>query len=523
LGAFFKLNRRKMKQLYFLVLLLAPLALFAQLDNSFGSEGRAAVDFGTPSSGGPSIVQPADQKIVTAGLTTSGGVRYWYLARFTTTGNLDETFGNGGVVFLAFNIGALEPPFLAIQSNGNIILAGVALGTNYQNPFLFRVTPLGQIDYSFSSTGYVQLHNLDWVGGLAVQSDDKIVVGGGVDAVNGFAVARLTKDGAYDPSFGTNGVFVGVGNYCRAIAFENDGSIIAAGPSYPNYSEAIHLSTKGILDTHFGTGGYANLTVNTTDEVEIASATVIENNYIVLAGQYYPDVKNGNARFIVMELTPQGQYNTAFAGNGKLGVAFDGYDAYGAGVIETWGGRLVVAGKLVPSKGPARIGLCRVLSDGTIDYAFGPNGTQVTSWWQSSTSASATSIVLEKDAKIVVGADLGGSGIGVARYLNPIIIPRPSVITAENSSPESNNLTTTAVALRIFPNPTAQTLHVQGIDPTQNTILVVTDAGGRVVLTVRPGSVADLLLDIHSLAAGSYFLTVNTPAKRVTLPFVKVR
>ena len=520
------LNRRKMKQLFFLLMLLAPLALFAQLDNSFGSEGRAAVDFGTPSSGGVSIVQPADQKIVTAGLTTSGGVQYWYLARFTTTGDLDPSFGNGGVCFLAFNIGALEPPCLGIQSNGNIILAGLALGSNYQNPFLFRITPTGLVDYNFSSSGYVQLHNMDWVGGVVIQSDDKIIVGGSTDnnGSGSITVARLTKDGVYDPSYGSNGIFIGGNGQCNALGVENDGSIIAAGPNYAyEQATALHLSTKGVLDKNFGTKGYAILTVDNTDPIEISGVTVIEDNYIVLTGSYLPDIKNGKQRFLVMELTPQGKYNTAFAGNGKLGVAFSGYDAYGAGAIETWGGRLVVAGRLIPGKGPVQMGLCRVLSDGTIDNAFGSNGIQVTSWWQNSTSVSATSIVLEKDAKIIVGADLGAQGIGVARYLNPIIIPRPPVITAENSSLGNNNLATTAAALRIFPNPTAQTLHVVGIDPTQNTTLVVTDAGGRVVLTVRPGSVADFSLDIHSLAAGAYFLTINTPEKRVTLPFVKVR
>jgi uncharacterized delta-60 repeat protein len=515
-------NSSEMKHLFFFVILLAPLGLFAQLDNSFGSEGRVAVNFGTPVNGGPVLIQPADQKIVMAGLTTSGSARYWYVARFTADGSLDPSFGNGGVLYLAFNIGALETPYLAIQSTGNIILAGLTLTSTAQNPVLFRITPAGQVDYSFSSTGYVQLHNLIWVGALAVQSDDKIVVGSAIDDLsNGFAVARLTKDGAYDATFGTNGVWIGAGILCNSLAFENDGSIVAAGPVYPNHAEALHLSTKGVLDTHFGTSGYANLTVN-QDEVSVTGVTVIEDNYIVLAGHYFPNVKNGNERFLVMELTPQGKFNTAFAGNGKLSVAFDGYDAYGAGAIETWGGRLVVAGSLTPAKGPGRIGLCRILADGTIDQAFGSNGIEVTDWWLSSYAVGATSIALERDAKIVVGANLASHGIGAVRYLNPIII-KPPVITNATSSPESTSLTAVTAALNIFPNPAGQTLYIRGIDPGQKTTLVITDGAGRTVLTERPGSFAEWSLDIHLLTAGAYFLTVSTPVKRVTLPFVKVR
>jgi hypothetical protein len=57
----------------------------------------------------------------------------------------------------------------------------------------------------------------------------------------------------------------------------------------------------------------------------------------------------------------------------------------------------------------------------------------------------------------------------------------------------------------------------------EKTILLITNAAGRTVLTARPGGVTAMSLDISSLAAGAYFLTVGTAAKRVTLPFVKGR
>jgi hypothetical protein len=113
--------------------------------------------------------------------------------------------------------------------------------------------------------------------------------------------------------------------------------------------------------------------------------------------------------------------------------------------------------------------------------------------------------------------------MGVVRYLNPIILPPPPVVTSEQAGLVNGNAALTAGVTRIFPNPAGSTLNVQGLSGDEKTILLVTDAAGRTVLTVRPGGVAGLSMDISSLAAGAYFLTVSTTAKRVTLPFVKGR
>ena len=510
-----------MKQLYFVLVIFLPLSLFAQLDNSFGSEGRALVNFYKPSGGGPSIIQPADQKILTAGTCYLGTTLYYYIARFTTDGNLDPSFNGIGVVLLPFDLGYIGTPYLAVQSTGDIILAGEALNS-IQAVLLVRVTPTGQIDYSFNAAGYTYCTSLIGVEGLLVQPDDKIVIGGAVDLGNGMAVARFTKDGVPDPSFATNGLFTTSGIQCQAIGFLNDGSIVAAGPTWTG-NEAFHLSTTGVLDTHFGTHGYASLSVGDNDQLKIQGITVIEDNYIVIVGSYLPDVKNGNWRFLAIELTPLGQYNPAFAGNGKLGIPFAGYNAGAAKCVETWGGRLVLAGGLTKSGSPTQIGLARVLNDGSIDYAFGPNGTQTTGWWTSSYSVAGMSIALQKDSKLVVGVDLGAHGIGAVRYLNPIILPPPPFVTTEQAGLVTGNTSLTSGGPRIFPNPAGSTLNIQGMDGDEKTILLVTDAAGRTVLTVRPGGMTGVAVDISSLAAGAYFLTVSTTVKRVTMPFVKGR
>jgi uncharacterized delta-60 repeat protein len=315
---------------------------------------------------------------------------------------------------------------------------------------LVRVTPTGQIDYSFNPAGYTYCNSLIGVEGLLVQSDDKIVIGGAVDLGNGIGVARLTKDGAVDPTYATNGLFTTSGVQCEAIGFLNDGSVVAAGPTYTG-NTAFHLSTKGVLDTHFGTSGYASLTVGDGDQLTIQNLTVIENNYIVIVGSYLPDVKNGNWRFLAMELTPQGRYNTAFAGNGKVGIPFTGYNAGAAGCVETWGGRLVLAGGLTRSGSPTQIGLARILSNGAIDYAFGPAGTQTTGWWTSSYSVAGISIAIQTNARIVVGADLGAHGIGAVRYVNPIILPPPPVVNSDQPGLMNGNASPGAAVTRISP------------------------------------------------------------------------
>ncbi len=144
--------------------------------------------------------------LTSGGITVADNQMGFGLVRYNSDGTLDTRFGTDGGVATGFgnNFPAGSAFALAIQSNGEIVVAGQAgQGNGYFNSSSFalaRYTTSGQLDASFGSNGKVltaigQGH-ISFISALALQSDGKIVAAGNFgppaqdDFVDNFAVAR---------------------------------------------------------------------------------------------------------------------------------------------------------------------------------------------------------------------------------------------------------------------------------------------------------------------------------------------
>jgi uncharacterized delta-60 repeat protein len=156
------------------------------IDTTFGGGGYTQT--GLPGQfGGPidqllnSITIGSDGKTLAVGSNANAPA----IARFTSSGKLDPTFGTGGAITFAddFN-GAFTS--VALQSDGIIVVAGdgePAFGDD--SSFLWRLTSAGKLDTSFGNKGIVD----ELAGGkmstesvaLAIQHDGKIITAGGAD------------------------------------------------------------------------------------------------------------------------------------------------------------------------------------------------------------------------------------------------------------------------------------------------------------------------------------------------------
>src|SRR5205085_563557 len=101
-----------------------------------------------------------------------------------------------------------------------------------------------------------------------VQSDGKIVVGGSFTSYNGDAAAsdkimRLNADGTRDTSFNAGGVGANAVNFIgvEAVAVQSDGKIVVGG-GFTSYNldatasdKIMRLNADGSLDTTFNAGG----------------------------------------------------------------------------------------------------------------------------------------------------------------------------------------------------------------------------------------------------------------------------
>ena len=273
------------------------------LDTSFGTGGQTTLHFGGGNDTATSVVLQADGKFLVAGLASIGSGLDFALARYNSTGSLDTTFGTNGKVTTDFGAGSIDAGFdLAVQPDGFILVTGFVGGSTYTSLFDFglaRYSSSGVLDSSFGNGGKVKTDfssGSDEATSLALQPDGKILVGGTafIGGDNDFALARYNRDGTLDTSFGDGGkastFFEGGGDdQISSIVLQADGKILVAGrtsiggngSSKLNFALA-RYNSNGTLDTSFGTGGKFNIDFNSGEDV--AYEVLLQPNGQILVG-----------------------------------------------------------------------------------------------------------------------------------------------------------------------------------------------------------------------------------------------
>ncbi|KAF0172455.1 MAG: hypothetical protein FD161_4034 [Limisphaerales bacterium] len=329
------------------------------LDTTFGIGGKVTTPIGSSQNYGFSVAVQSDGKIVVAGSAHNGTSLDFALARYTSAGALDPTFGTGGKVTTPIASGNDYGFSMALQSDGKIVVAGSAHNGNNKEFALLRYTSTGTLDTTFGTGGKV----LTLVGGtdaeshtVTVQSDGKIVVAG--YAFNGlayydFALVRYTSTGALDPTFGSGGMVItpfisNSGDYGRSVAVQSDGKIVVAG-----YTEnatttdfaLVRYTSAGALDPTFGTGGKVTTPVGSARAYGLSVALQI-NGKIIVAGS----AGGGTGTdFALVRYTSAGVLDTTFGTGGKVLTPVGSGDDDGRSVALQGDGKIVMAGYVGPS------------------------------------------------------------------------------------------------------------------------------------------------------------------------------
>src|SRR3954471_1124471 len=124
-------------------------------------------------------------------------------------GDLDPTFGSGGLVTTDFGGRGDSALGVAVQPDGKIVAAGSSSAHDVFNVdfALARYNPDGTLDSSFGSGGTVLSDSgstIDAASDVLLQPDGKIVAAG--TSERQFGVARYTTVGGLDPTFGSGGI-----------------------------------------------------------------------------------------------------------------------------------------------------------------------------------------------------------------------------------------------------------------------------------------------------------------------------
>jgi uncharacterized delta-60 repeat protein len=128
-----------------------------------------------------------------------------YVVQLTAGGQLDKSFGTGGIVKL--DQGNL--PSLAVQPDGKLVVASSSRGSSPPGIHVTRLLANGSLDTGFATGGTATVAPTGFVVSTAVQVDPfgRFVIGGCADSdPSWFIVIRLTPTGAMDSTFGSGGV-----------------------------------------------------------------------------------------------------------------------------------------------------------------------------------------------------------------------------------------------------------------------------------------------------------------------------
>ena len=341
-------------------------------------------------------------------------------------GNLDPTFGSAGLVRTDFSGNIDRANAIAIQADGKIIAGGSSFSSSktVEDFVVARYSANGSLDKKFGSNGKITtdfFRNVDVINALAIQTDGKIVVAG-VAQLGGtggtprvFALARYTSDGRPDSGFGNGGSlttsFGGTFSSVSAIMLQPDGKIVVAGtadfnPRVPGSGLDFALArynSNGSLDASFGDAG--KVVLDFFGSFDQANAAVLQpDGKIIVVGSASYDSFNTDIGFALTRVNPDGSTDFSFGSGGKQITDFFGAGAKANAIVLQADGKFTVAGTASDSATrpvATDFALARYNSDGSLDTSFGISG-ETSVPFSDSASEQANALLVAPDGKIIV-------------------------------------------------------------------------------------------------------------------------
>jgi len=420
----------------------------SNLDPTFGSGGTVRTDFSGNIDQANAVALQPDGKIVAAGssFSSSKTVEDFIVARYNINGTLDKRFGNNGKITTDFfrNVDSIEA--LIIQPDGKILVAGFAqLAGSGGTPRVFalaRYTSDGRLDNSFGNGGSLTTSfggTFAVASAIMLQPDGKIVVAGTADfnpRVPGsgldFALARYTANGSLDASFGDAGKmvfdFFGSFDQANAAALQPDGKIIVVGSaSYDSFNRDIgfaltRFNPDGTTDFGFGSGG--KQITSFFDAGAKANGVVLQadGRFVVAGTASDSATRPGATDFAIARYNSDGTLDSSFGIGGETSVPFSDSASEQANALAlTSDGKIIVAGAAFKTfSTPPDFALQRYNPDGSIDASFGAGGVITTDFAAGTDEALAVAIQADGNVIAAGRAFRSNFDLALARYRNNV-------------------------------------------------------------------------------------------------------
>ncbi|MBZ0112997.1 MAG: hypothetical protein K8J08_11080 [Thermoanaerobaculia bacterium] len=309
-----------------------------EVDTSFGTDGYVLIDLGASLTGVESniladlLVQPDGRLVLVGSVEYPGGARELGIARLTSGGGLDASFGNSGRVLHVFDPTDPSPRDLAkaavLLQNGTIAVGAFTLDGSDILDGILRLTLTGALDLDFAPRG--SLTYPIYVGNVLL--NDLSNFGHDLEALGGGALS------------GAEGVV------STTIDSSGDSGLLVEDPPAGLVAQMYSMSGLNASINRYYTGE-----IFSDGDRDLGLAAV---NWLFLA----PDTSFGEDAWVRVRAESAG----------------GDWDS-GGRTVAVYPGNRVVAGGWADRNGRDGF-VVRVLSDGSPDPSFGVAGQQYVAW-----------------------------------------------------------------------------------------------------------------------------------------------
>ena len=539
-----------MKKLFTLALAcVLAFASFAQepgeIDTNFGTDGvyvfhPSKVDaFGYFDYVYKVLVQE-DGKILTIGESRTDKYNYAiYISRHNTDGTLDETYGEGGYVFLKVDeLIYKNCPYDAVLKDGMLYLAGYAFN-GLNAGFILCLDENGFENEDFGEGGWAVTEQ-DQYGlvyeGIDIDSKGRCVVVGYYN--DEIIVRRYTAKGNLDMTFGEDGTSYieldsdpSTHSYAYDVKILDDGKIILCGDKRASggdgmfiWSYMMRLKANGEIDETFGENGIVYLW--TGEYAEFALSIDVQPNGKYLVGGHdelwsdTPELPRYES--FVTRVNTDGTIDETFGEEGYVKIEpfqGDGCVNYSYSILAAQDGQIfgTVYSRNI-SEDLYRAYVYNLTEDGQFNENFAGSGiVPLPKVYEEQDEINTYSIALQGNDKIIVAGyaayddpAVAGPGDYTKIYLASVNV---AVESNEGNEDDNNGNDTTSVVgnyenrFEIHPNPATTTIFIEGA-LNDNAQVSIIDLTGRCVKEVVISNTVSSI-NIEDVESGVYFISVQ--------------
>ena len=539
-----------MKKLFTLALAcVLAFASFAQepgeIDTNFGTDGvyvfhPSKVDaFGYFDYVYKVLVQE-DGKILTIGESRTDKYNYAiYISRHNTDGTLDETYGEGGYVFLKVDeLIYKNCPYDAVLKDGMLYIAGYAFN-GLNAGFVLCLDENGFENEDFGEGGWAVTEQ-DQYGlvyeGIDIDSKGRCVVVGYYN--DEIIVRRYTAKGNLDMTFGEDGTSYieldsdpSTHSYAYDVKILDDGKIILCGDKRASggdgmfiWSYMMRLKANGEIDETFGENGIVYLW--TGEYAEFALSIDVQPNGKYLVGGHdelwsdTPELPRYES--FVTRVNTDGTIDETFGEEGYVKIEpfqGDGCVNYSYSILAAQDGQIfgTVYSRNI-SEDLYRAYVYNLTEDGQFNENFAGSGiVPLPKVYEEQDEINTYSIALQGNDKIIVAGyaayddpAVAGPGDYTKIYLASVNVAVESNEGNEGEEEGDDNVgfeEMQNVAFNINPNPATTTIFIESALNESAQVSII-DLTGRCVKEVVISNTVSSI-NIEDVESGVYFISVQ--------------